>query len=174
MNNKQVRTKSGKIRKHRKHHRTHQEPAVNYAYSVTVRDGVPVETIHQSGCEQITGHTLEEFNADSGLWYRIIHEDDRPLVFGMAKLMLADPDNHTLEYRILHKDGSIRWVLNTLAPCHVGKNSSLQNNDHSGSSLMFYDGIITEITRRKTIDEELTRRMADKTFFRQGEYHADK
>ncbi|MDD2733335.1 MAG: PAS domain-containing protein [Desulfuromonadaceae bacterium] len=172
--NKQLRTKSGKIRNNRKYRRTHQESADNYAYSVTVKDGVPVETIHQPGCERITGHTLEEFNTDSGLWYRIVHEDDRPLVFGMAKLMLADPDNHTLEYRILHKDGSIRWVSNTLAPSPARQNAPLQNNDHSGGTLMFYDGIVTEITRRKTIDEELTRRMEKKTFFRHGGCHANR
>lgn len=172
--NKQKRMKSGKIRKSKMHRKTHQESADSYAYSVTVRDGVPVETIHQPGCERITGHTPEEFNTDSGLWYRIVHEDDRPLVFGMAKLMLADPDNHTLEYRILHKDGSIRWVSNSLAPCPAGQNSPLHNNDHSGGTLMFYDGIISEITRRKTIDEELTRRMEGKTCFRQGGCHANR
>jgi len=172
--NKKVQTNIGENREKRVHRRTHQESEARYAYCVTVRDGVPVDTIHQSGCERITGHTREEFNADSGLWYRIIHEDDRLLVYGMAKLMLADPDNHTLEYRILHKDGSIRWVSNTLAPCRNRRNSQLQNNDHPNRSLMFYSGVITDISRRKSEEEELKRHVDNTTFSRKGECHANK
>jgi hypothetical protein len=166
--NKLVQAQTGKIQENILHRQTPQKPASNYAYSVKVRNGVPVETIHQSGCELITGHTLEEFNTDPGLWYRIIHEDDRPLVFGMAKLMLADPDNHTLEYRILHKDGSIRWISNTLAPSLTRQDPKHQNNCNSDSSLISYDGIITDITRCKTEEEELKSQMVNKTSFSQG------
>lgn len=143
------------IQESRERYRRLLESVTSYVYTVAVKDGVPVKTIHQQGCEQLTGHTLEEFNTDPALWYRIIHEDDRTLVFGMAQHILTDPDNHTLEHRILHKDGSIRWVTNTMVPNRISQGLLLSHDDISGGSHFYYDVIITDITRRKIAEERL-------------------
>lgn len=131
------------------------ESVTNYVYTIIVRNGVPTEIIHRQGCERITGYSLDEFNADPGLWYRIVHEDDRPLVYAMAQQMLIEPDNHTLEHRIIHKDGAIRWVSNTLVPSPSWRIPRSPNDVTPDSTCPYYDGIITDITRCKTAEEQL-------------------
>lgn len=158
-----VRTQTRELRESRARYRRLLESVTNYIYTVTVHDGKPVETIHRPGCERITGHTLEEFTADPGLWFRIIHEDDRPLVFGLAQYLLTNSHNHTLEHRILHKDGSIRWVTNTLVPSWNAQNILIPHKDVSGGTLLYYDGVITDITSRKTAEEQLRRQMDNLT-----------
>ncbi|MDO9068574.1 MAG: response regulator [Deltaproteobacteria bacterium] len=160
-----VRAQTVEIEENKARYRRLLESVTNYVYTVTVRDGVPVETIHRPGCERITGRTLEEFNADPGLWRRIIHEDDRLLVFGLSQHILADPGNRTMEHRILHKDGSIRWVTNTLVPCR-NMQATLMNNGAPGALLLSYDCIITDITQRKTTEEQLKRHMGNMTSLR--------
>lgn len=144
-----VALQSAEIQESRSRYKRLIETVASYVYTVVIRDGSPVETIHRQGCELITGYTLDEFNADVGLWYRIIHEDDRSLAFGMAQLILADPKNQTLEHRILHKNGSIRWVTNKLIPFRKIQSNRFISATSSGGILIAYDVIITDITRRK-------------------------
>jgi len=62
-------------------------------------------------CMLIAGHTPEEFIADHGLMVNIIHPDDR----AKYRQHLTDninADVHDLEMRIMHKDGSVRWINN--------------------------------------------------------------
>lgn len=158
-----VQSQTRELRESRARYRRLLESVTNYIYTVTVHNGKPVETIHRPGCERITGYALDEFTADPGLWSRIIHEDDRPLVFGLAQFMLTDSHNHTLEHRIHHKDGSIRWVTNTLVPSWNGQEILIPHQNISGSQIHYYDGVITDITRRKVAEEQLRRQMDNVT-----------
>lgn len=150
-----VHAQTSKIKESRARYRRLLESVTTYVYTVIVRNGVPAETIHRPGCERITGHTPEEFDADPGLWYRIIHEDDRPLVYAMAQQMLTKPDKHTLEHRIIHKDGTIHWVSNTLVPGPSWQILQFSNDVTPDSRCLYYDGIISDITRCKTAEERL-------------------
>jgi len=115
----------------------------SYVYTVTFgRDGT-IETIHRPGCETVTGYTCEEYGLDHNLWYRIVHEDDRQTVLDVVERVMTEPAVQKIEHRILHKDGSVRWVCNTLVPCWVSNH------------LLSYDGIITDITQRKEAEERL-------------------
>jgi sigma-B regulation protein RsbU (phosphoserine phosphatase) len=154
-----VQAQTAEIQESRERYRRLLESVTSYLYSVVVKNGIPVKTIHQQGCERVTGHTQEEFYSDPALWYRIIHEDDRTLVFGLSQHILTDPDNQTLEHRILHKDGSIRWVTNTMVPGWNSRALPLPGNNTAGSRLLYYDGIITDITRRKKAEEQLNIRL---------------
>jgi PAS domain S-box-containing protein len=121
------------------------ESVTNYVYTVIFSGGGSVETFHRSGCEKVTGYMVEEYLADPDLWYKIVHEDDRSMVLAMTRHILTESAILDLEHRILHKDGSIRWVRNTLVP-YRGK----------GGAILSYDGIIADITERKQAEQKLT------------------
>ena len=61
-------------------------------------------------CERITGYTAKEFEMDPGLLLAIIHHDDRSRFASHEQ----DPDRGALpselEFRIIHRDGSVRWI----------------------------------------------------------------
>ena len=61
-------------------------------------------------CELVTGYSPEEFEADPGFWQqRIYSEDTEKWLEKLAEVQKSGSGN--LEYRFLHKDGSIRWIL---------------------------------------------------------------
>lgn len=63
-----------------------------------------------SNCELVTGYSPEEFEADPEFWQqRIYSEDTEKWLEKLAEVQKSGFSN--LEYRFLHKDGSIRWIL---------------------------------------------------------------
>ncbi len=120
------------------------ESVTDYIYTVTIENGVPVATSHKAGCVDLTGYSPEEYASDPYLWYRMIYEPDRDAVMGQTEKVLSGEIVPAIEHRIIHKDGSIRWVRNTSVP----------RCDKDGR-LVAYDGLISDITRRKRIEEQL-------------------
>ncbi len=110
----------------------------DYIYSVTIKDAVVVSTDHGPGCVAITGYTAEEYQNDSDLWYRMIHPKDREKVVKQAQLALAGEECEPVEHRIIHRDGTTRWIRNKIV---ITKNGT----DHPVS----YDGLINDITDLK-------------------------
>jgi sigma-B regulation protein RsbU (phosphoserine phosphatase) len=115
----------------------------DYIYTVEVREGQAVKTVHGAGCIAVTGYTPEEYEADPLLWYRMIVADDRDTVVAQAARVITG-EAVPLEHRIVHKDGTMRWVKNTPVPRY----------DEHGV-LLAYDGLITDITELKRAEEEL-------------------
>ena len=122
----------------------------DYVYAVTVEDGRAVSTFHGPGCEAVTGYTSDEFQQDQQLWYRMIREEDRPAVLKQAERILKGQETPPLEHRIIHKDGSVRWIRNTTVP----------RKDAQGR-LVAYDGLVYDITERKQAEERLKRAHAE-------------
>ncbi len=120
------------------------ESVTDYMYTVDVVDGSPVATRHGPGCVAVTGYTSAEYDADPHLWYKMICPEDGESVLRQADLVQADHPVSPLEHRIIHKDGSTRWVRNTPVPRH----------DKTGR-LIAYDGLISDITERKRLEEDL-------------------
>ncbi|MCG6551914.1 MAG: PAS domain S-box protein [Candidatus Magnetominusculus sp. LBB02] len=116
----------------------------DYMHTVEVQNGRAVSTIHAPGCIGVTGYSSEEFQKDTFLWFRMIHEDDRAFATATAKRVLSGEAVSAIEHRIWHKDGSIRWIRNTIVPRH----------DKDGR-LIAYDGLISDITERKLADDAL-------------------
>jgi PAS domain S-box-containing protein len=120
------------------------ESVTSYMYTV-VMDGVrAVSTTHGPGCLTVTGFSAGEYAADPELWYRMVHPEDRQAVIDAAQQVLISKITDTFEHRILHKDGSVRWVRTTLVP-----RVSLEGD------LLSYDGVITDITERKRAEEKI-------------------
>ncbi|MFH0984415.1 MAG: response regulator [Candidatus Omnitrophota bacterium] len=110
----------------------------DYIYTVTVKDGVAVETTHQSTCLAVTGYAADEFKTQPALWENMVYPEDRPRVLEFSAAVIAGKTVQPLEHRILRKDGTVRWVRNT----------PVLHMDPSGR-LMSYDGILSDITDRK-------------------------
>jgi PAS domain S-box-containing protein len=116
----------------------------DYVYLVTVDDGRAAATSHGPGCEAVTGFTPGEFEADPYLWFRMVHEEDRPAVTERAERILRGESPPPLEHRIVRKDGTIRWIRNTVVP----------RKDEQGR-LVMYDGLVSDITERRRAEEQL-------------------
>jgi len=118
------------------------ESTTDYIYVVEVEDGRPRKTIHGPGCIVVTGYATEDFDADPGLWYRMIHEEDRERVLRNVEHVLSGGYPPPFPHRIRHKDGSIRWVGVTLVP-----------RFDEGHRVFAYDGLIRDITERKLAED---------------------
>jgi PAS domain S-box-containing protein len=126
------------------HYKHLVESVTNYIYAVEIKDGKPSSTKHGPGCVAVTGYTPEEYEADHDLWYRMVHEGDREAVLEQVDQVLSGHAVPPLEHRIVRKEGSIRWVRNTL----------VLRYDEEGS-LVAYDGLIADITEQKKLEEQL-------------------
>ncbi len=118
----------------------------DYIYTVRVENGRAIQTTHGPGCVTITGYTPDEYSADPNLWHRMIHPDDRAQVVDMAERVVKGFPVETLEHRIYHRDGTIRWIMNAI----------VVKKDAAGR-VVFYDGLVKDITERKRMSEALKR-----------------
>ena len=100
-----------------------------------------VSTAHSPGCVSTTGYTSEEYEADPYLWYRMIYEDDRQVAMERINELLTGKETLTMEHRIIHKNGTTRWVSDTLVP------------QYEGGKMVAYDGLVVDITERKRHQE---------------------
>ena len=116
----------------------------DYIYTVTLKDGTVVKTSHGPGCLPVTGYSHEEYVENPFLWYQMIFEEDRPAVTALFDDIRAGKDIPSLEHRIRHKDGTLRWVINTIVPRYTEQ-----------GELIAYDGLISDITQRKRAEESL-------------------
>ena len=65
-------------------------------------------------CLTISGYKPEEFMADPGLMERILHPDDQAIY--QAHLKHDGEDEITLDFRIQHRDGGLRWIGHRCRP----------------------------------------------------------
>lgn len=132
------------LRESEKRYKQLLDSVTDYIYTVEIEAGQTVATMHGPNCVAVTGYTSQEYQADPHLWLRMVYEQDRPLVVAQAHRLLAGESPPPLEHRLIHKDGSIRWVRHT---------SVLRKNEQD--CLLGYDGLITDITARKQLEERL-------------------
>ncbi len=114
----------------------------NYHYTVWVTDGQARSTEHGAGCTIVTGYRPQDYAADGNLWWSMIYPDDRARVIDHVNRVLRGEMVEPIEHRILHRDGTLRWVRDTIVP----------EFDAQGR-LIRYDGIIQDISERKEAEE---------------------
>ncbi|MFZ1685194.1 MAG: PAS domain-containing sensor histidine kinase [Candidatus Zixiibacteriota bacterium] len=95
------------------------------------------------GCVELTGYWPAEFvGAEATCYRRIIHADDLEYVRTRVKRAIEDGGAFQLEYRIMHRDGNMKWVWEQ--GCAVPSKS--------GSHLVI-EGYIFDITEKKQLEE---------------------
>jgi two-component system cell cycle sensor histidine kinase/response regulator CckA len=130
------------LRESEERYRRITEAVTDYIFTVRIKSGRAVETIHSPTCVSVTGYSPEEYASDPGLWIRMVHAEDRDIVWGQARRVIAGQEAPPIEHRIFRKDGVMRWVRNTLVPHY----------DAQGK-LLSYDGLIRDIDERKKAEE---------------------
>ena len=101
-----------------------------------------------SNSKQISGYDVEEFNSKKILWPDLIVKEDKERVLNEACKIEKRPVTIIQQYRIVTKDGDIRWI-----------------EDHKTSSFIKtvfvgVDGIVFDITDRKRADDSARQKAA--------------
>jgi len=69
-------------------------------------------TTFSNTANNFLGFNITEFTDNEKLWWENVYEEDLPLlVENDRKYKSKEIDYHVLEYRMRHKDGRIKWVL---------------------------------------------------------------
>jgi PAS domain S-box-containing protein len=118
----------------------------DYIYTVWMKGGVQIGTTYGKGCIAVTGYSPEDFAAEPYLWHRIVHPDDQALVDSNIQRVKRGEVPGQIEYRIIHRDGSIRWLSNRCVPRYSHYRAFIA-----------YDGLVSDITARKNAEERLTK-----------------
>lgn len=96
--------------------------------------------------EEISGYPAEDFIGNHLRAYAdVIHPDDRRKVSGAVEDALALGQGFELEYRIIRKDGAIRWVYE--------KGQAVHDDDGT----QWLDGAILDVTERKKTEQDNAR-----------------
>lgn len=98
-----------------------------------------------AACEKVYGYTAAEFLADDALWQNVIHPDDKYITEQHVQ-SLYQGKQVVNQYRIIHKDQTIRWIENKIIPAI----------DKTGR-LLRLNGVASDITKRKQAEEDLER-----------------
>ena len=95
--------------------------------------------------ERITGYPAKEFIGNHARCYAsVIHADDRDLVEEEVDACVARREPFVLEYRVIHRDGSSRWVHE--------QGRAVFGDD---GEVAYLDGVIFDISERKRLEAEL-------------------
>jgi len=117
----------------------------DYVYQVKIDAENNIQIYHTEACFTVTGYYADEFNNNHELWFSIVYEPDREAVDIFFKTInLEDGRNKKIEHRIIHKNGSIRWINNTII---------LRRN--VDRKIIGYDGVIKDITEKKRSENEI-------------------
>ncbi|MGH3145642.1 MAG: PAS domain S-box protein [Rubrobacter sp.] len=116
-------------------------PAVIYVDAV---DEEGSTTYISPQIEALLGYSPQDYVSDPGHWKTVIHPEDRERVLSEHARATATGEPFGMEYRFVARDGRIVWV----------RDEAVLMRDEAGSP-SFWQGIQTDITERKSIEEAL-------------------
>lgn len=76
--------------------------------------------------KELSGYDANEILADRQHWANMIHPDDKERVFAAFNKCRNEGEPFEIEYRIVHKDGSLRYVIDRGEPVFDGKGEITQ------------------------------------------------
>jgi diguanylate cyclase (GGDEF)-like protein/PAS domain S-box-containing protein len=93
--------------------------------------------------EPLVGYTVEEWTADPGLWFRLIHPEDQETVLAAEARTYTEDVPFSCEYRLLDREGEEVWVRD---------DAVIRVDDDGGRVLQ---GVMLDITAQKRAEERL-------------------
>src|SRR5688572_25463593 len=118
-------------------------PVLFYA----VKPEPPYTPIYVSPAFEIFGYPLDEWLTSPDIWLRVLHEDDRKMVFDQTAESTRTGENVQYEYRVIAADGTIHWVRDR--GCLI--------RDENGT-VTHRQGVIADITLSKQAEQEVEKR----------------
>jgi diguanylate cyclase (GGDEF)-like protein/PAS domain S-box-containing protein len=100
-------------------------------------------------CEDITGHSPQDFMDDPHLIERLLHPQDRERCinhFHELEMEQQEPKEHFMEFRIINKQGELRWIEHVCKPVISAQGHYLGKR-----------GVNRDITKRRLAELELQR-----------------
>ena len=76
--------------------------------------------------KELSGYDVNEILADRQHWANMIHSDDQERVFDAFTKCKNSGTAFEIEYRIIHKDGTLRYVVDKGEPVFNGKGEITQ------------------------------------------------
>jgi PAS domain S-box-containing protein len=103
------------------------------------------DVLVSDGIEQVVGYPAHELIGNRVRnWSTLIHPDDRERCERLTREGVNHRMPFVLEYRVLHREGSTRWVSERAQPVY----------DDDGQPL-YLDGVVFDITERKAAEAAL-------------------
>ncbi|HEX6269890.1 MAG TPA: GAF domain-containing protein [Anaerolineales bacterium] len=100
--------------------------------------------------EELSGYTPDEWWADSDLWIKCIHPDDRQRITERDEQTHKSGERFQEEYRLVRRDGRIIWV----------KEDTNLIRDKDGNPL-YWQGLMIDITQEKENEAALQRQLEE-------------
>lgn len=124
-----------------------QLPAVTYVDFVddSIKSGEFNTRYISPQVETLLGYTPAEFYADSGLWARLIHPDDRERVLARNVEHFSTHQFYGERYRMLTKKGHEIWV----------RDEAVVVRSENQEQTLISQGVIFDITEQKKVEGEL-------------------
>ncbi len=120
-----------KLKKSEEKHRTVAD--YTYDWECWLNEKRNFEYISPS-CQRITGHYREEFLADPSLLKKIIHPEDRSKFIRHQDKAFQSPRSSHLEFRIISRDGTIKWISHYCQPVY-GEGDSFRGRRSSNRDI---------------------------------------
>jgi len=103
------------------------------------------DTLYMSeGILDVSGYSRDEFEQQDRSFKDIVVPEDLPRIRAAVRAAITAGTAYEIEYRMRHRDGSTRWVLD--------KGQALM--DQRGG-VAWLDGVMFDITARKAVEERL-------------------
>ncbi|MBS1619301.1 MAG: PAS domain S-box protein, partial [Bacteroidetes bacterium] len=94
-------------------------------------------------CNKVYGYSSEEFIQAGFLWYELILPEDKHMIDELNDMLLTGKVS-TVQYRIRHKDGSVRWIEARVSPTL-----------NERGDITRVDGVNRDITDKKLAEQAL-------------------
>lgn len=118
-------------------------PGAVYQYRVTPQ-GTDNFMYVSPGIKDVFGYTAQELLEDVNLGWDVIVPEDAQRLRDTTQESGQTMEPWTQEFRVVQKDGQMKWILGRSIPSHVQDDGSI-----------FWSGVFIDITARKQTEEEL-------------------
>jgi diguanylate cyclase (GGDEF)-like protein/PAS domain S-box-containing protein len=92
----------------------------------------------------MTGYTVEEWQADRGLWPKLLHPEDRERALALTARHNESGEPFRMDYRLIARNGRTVWI----------RDEAVMVRDEAGNFL-YSQGIMQDVTEAKEAEERI-------------------